>query len=235
VEASGFHADAVTRERRIFGRNVDPMIDRWRQQVRRVTWRAIQRRVTRLFRYRAEERTYRISPEEAIDLPASTDFARDRWADLELFKPSEPRHTREACLQDWRERLNRGEHVYTRVEDGRLAAYGWVVERQKVMQASWVRQSVDLPDDSAVIYDFYTLPEYRHRDFYQRLLMHAMQDTARIPGTRAIYLSIRADDQVPRWWVERIGMGYCESCFYDRVLWRERKWRQTSISAPLNA
>lgn len=194
-------------------------------QLRRLRWRNIRRRIERLFHYSAEERIYRMAPEDAMELPACPRFAHDRWEDLELFIPSEPRHSRKACLQDWRERLNRGEHVYTLIEDGRLVTYGWVVERQKVAHLGWTHQTIEMPDDTAVLYDFYTLPEYRNRDYYQLLLMHAMQGAAQIPGTRWVYLGVRGDDKAPRWWVERIGSEYCESYFYRRVLWRERKWR----------
>ena len=99
------------------------------------------------------------------------------------------------------------------------------------MRLDWVKQAVDLPDGSAVIYDFYTLPEYRHRDFYQRLLMHAMQDAARMPGTQWIALSILGNDTVPRWWVERFGMEFTGSYFYRRVLWLSKKWRRTDTGA----
>jgi CelD/BcsL family acetyltransferase involved in cellulose biosynthesis len=207
------------------------LFDRLHRLWRRVTWRAIRRRVSLALRYRAEERTYRLPVEDARELPSSPDFARDAWHHLERFVPSEPRLNREACLEDWRARRARGEHVYTRLEDGRLAAYGWVVERQKTIRLDWVKQCSDLPDESAVIYDFYTLPEYRHRDFYQRLLMHAMQDAARLPGTRWICLSILATDHVPRWWVERIGMELCGSYFYSRTLWLRRKWHLAPMGA----
>jgi len=198
-------------------------------QLRRLKWSNIQRRVGRIFRYSAEERIYRMAPADAVELPACPEFARDRWEDLELFIPSEPRHSRSACLKEWRERLDRGEHVYTRIEKGRLATYGWVVERQKTAHLGWTHQTLELPDGCAVLYDFYTIPEYRNRDFYQLLLMHAMQDAANIPGTHWIYLGVRADDKVPRWWVERIGSEYCESYFYKRVLWRESKWRAHTL------
>jgi len=207
------------------------LADRIGRLWQRLTWRAIRRRIALAFHVETEERTYRLAPADAAELPDSPDISRDRWEDLELFVPTEPRHEREAILEDWRQRRARGEHVYTKIEDGRLAAYGWVVERQKTMRLDWVKQAVDLPDGSAVIYDFYTLPEYRHRDFYQRLLMHAMQDAARMPGTQWIALSILGNDTVPRWWVERFGMEFTGSYFYRRVLWLSKKWRRTDTGA----
>jgi GNAT superfamily N-acetyltransferase len=224
---------AQTRTPRLFGNS--RRLDRAARLWRRLTWRAVKRRIALALHYQAEERTYRLSRDEAAELPASDDFARDRWEDLDLFAPTEPRHVREDVLEDWRQRRVRGEHVYTRIEDGRLAAYGWVVERQKTAPLTWVKQTVDLPDHAAVIYDFYTLPEYRHHDFYQRLLMHAMQDAARMPDIQWICLSILASDRVPRWWVERIGMQYCASHFYRRILWWTTKWQQTSTPMRSNS
>ena len=156
---------------------------------------------------------------------ASTDFGRDCWEHLERFVSPGPPISRDACLAEWRRRLAQGEHVFTRVEDGRLVSYGWLLERQKVSRLGWTHQTLTLPDRSAVIYDFYTLPEYRNRDFYQRLLMHVVHEAGRIPETRWVYVGARGDDTVPRWWVERLGFSYCDSYFRERVLWREKKWQ----------
>jgi GNAT superfamily N-acetyltransferase len=230
--------EAAAANGRLIARTVRPRVfgssklaDRMTRLWRRLTWRAIRRRIALAFAFEAEERTYRLTPADAAELPSSSDISRDRWDDLDKFIPTEPRHDREAILADWRQRRERGEHVYTCVEDGRLVAYGWVVEGQKTMRLDWVKQSVDLPDGTAVIYDFYTLPEYRHRDFYQRLLMHAMQDAARMRGIRLIALSILASDTVPRWWVERLGMECTGSYFYRRVLWHRKTWRLTPTPA----
>jgi hypothetical protein len=68
--------------------------------------------------------------------------------------------------------------------------------------------------------------------FLPAVAVHSVRHTAAsVPGIRWIYMTVRADDRVPRWWVERLGAHYCESYFYRRVLWREEKWRSAEATA----
>jgi hypothetical protein len=194
-------------------------------RLRRLTWKKIRRRARRIFYHFAEDRIYRVPVEEALEFEEVREFRFDSWDDLQTYVPG-PGESREALLTLWRDRLDAGEHVYTRTESGRLAIYGWMIERQSSCFLTDVHQRMEMPEAPAVTYDFFTAPEFRNRDFYPQLLMHSLRHTAaRVPGLRWIYMCVRADDTVPRWWVERLGAHYCESYFYRRVLWREEKWR----------
>ena len=196
-------------------------------KLRRLTWAKAWRRFQRLLHREAEERIYRISVEDARDFETVPEFRMDCWEDMEKYVV-QLGESRDAVLQDWRQRLARGEHIFTRVEDGKLATYGWVVERQRVCFLNDVDQSYEFPDGTAVIYDFFTVPEYRNREFYGQLLMHSVRSAAGIAGTRWIYMAARADDTVPLWWVERLATEYCGSLFYRRVLWSKTKWQKQS-------
>jgi CelD/BcsL family acetyltransferase involved in cellulose biosynthesis len=88
-------------------------------------------------------------------------FNRDALADLtaydpvELWQPPMP-----AFLRDAMARLERGEHVYTCVRDGRLAAFGWLAE------------------SSAVPYDCYTHPRYRRLGLHHAMVRQVMAEAA---------------------------------------------------------
>jgi len=194
-------------------------------RLKRLNWDKVRRRARRTIYHFAENRIYRVPVEEALEFEEVPEFRFDSWDDLQTYVPG-PGESREALLTLWRGRLDAGEHVYTRTENGCLATYGWMIERQSSCFLSEVRQRMEMPEAPAVLYDFFTAPEFRNRDFYPKLLMHSLRHTAAsVPGIRWIYMTARADDTVPRWWVERLGAQYCESYFYRRVLWREEKWR----------
>jgi hypothetical protein len=178
-----------------------------------------------LLRRQAEERIYRISVNEANEFEFAPGFHVDSQEDMEKYV-AQPGERRDAVLKDWAHRLLRGEHIFTRVEDGLLVTYGWLVERQQKCFLNDVDQHYSFPDGTAVIYDFFTLPEYRNREFYGQLMMHSVRWAAGIGGTIWIYMAARADDAVPRWYVERLGTEYCGSLFYRRVLWWKTKWQK---------
>jgi len=204
-------------------------------RLKRLNWEKVRRRARRTLYHFAEDRIYRLPVDEALEFEEVPEFHFDSWDDLKSYVPG-PGESREALLTLWRGRLDVGEHVYTRTENGCLATYGWMIERQSSCFLNDVRQRMEMPEAPAVLYDFFTAPEFRNRDFYPLLLMHSVRHTAvTVPGIRWIYMTVRADDAVPRWWVERLGAHYCESYFYRRVLWREEKWRGVEANSLTNA
>ena len=75
-------------------------------------------------------------------------MARDRFEDLACYAPAERwQPTTDAFLQSATERLENGEHCYTHVEDGVLAHYGWLVDRQERTFMAEVHQAWTLPPE----------------------------------------------------------------------------------------
>jgi hypothetical protein len=94
-------------------------------------------------------------------------FRRDALEDLtaydpvELWQPPMPAFLREAMT-----RLERGDHVYTCVRDGRLAAFGW------------------LADGATTLDSCYTHPRYRRQGLHDALVRQAMADRFTTPAGR---------------------------------------------------
>lgn len=192
-------------------------------RLQRLTLKKLVRRIRRLLFEQAEDRMYRMTPAEALQLPNPALTRKDSLEDLQLVSP--PDKSREAQIEEWQKRLRSGEHCYTITRNGALVSYGWMIERQVRCYLPQVSQYFDFPPNSAVLYDFYIDLEHRRSNFYQASLIEALHDAANTPGTEWIYCAVLADDAVPRWWVERLGFTYLCSHFYKRVLWRTRKWR----------
>ena len=173
-----------------------------------------------------EERLYYMPAEDALQLPAEGIMQLDQVGDLELGRSfaEEDFMSRDQARAMWQERIQQGMHVLTHVRDGRLVCYGWMIPRQAYTYVL-KRHRVDLPPDSAGVYNFFVDPEYRQGDYYPNALMEGLQAAARIPGTSRVYLSATTDLTIPLWWVERLGCVHEATYFYDRILWHTRIWK----------
>lgn len=162
---------------------------------------------------------------DALLMPDSDLMRKDHDADLRLFREATQGVSAKARLAEWEQRRSAGEHCYTHVQDDVLVSYGWMIERQAHSWLSNVQQGFEFPPNSAVVYDFYTDPDFRQSGYYQSGVAKAVHDAATVPGTEWIYVTVLAEDRVPRWWVERLGFTYVCSLYYKRTLWKTKKWQ----------
>jgi hypothetical protein len=196
-----------------------------RQRLGHLTLAKIRNRLRRLWGYSVEERIYRISAHDALLMPDTDLLRKDCVEDLKLYRSSAPGVSEDAMRESFLKRRSAGEHCYTRVEDGVLVSYGWMIERQKRSSLSEVQQEYEFPPNTAVIYDLYTDPRYRQSGFYQACFAKTLRDAATIPGTEWIYVTVLTSNRVPLWWVERLGFSLVCSIHYERKLWTSKKWQ----------
>jgi RimJ/RimL family protein N-acetyltransferase len=143
---------------------------------------------------------------------------QDCLEDLLCYKAAETwQPTLFEFLQTAMRRLEEGEHVYTRVEDGVLIHYGWLIERQEVAYFPEVDQKFRMPPQSAVLYDYFTHPAYRGRGLYQCSLHEMSCDAANIAGTEFIYISVVAGNAPSRHSIEKADFEY-QSSLYRKVV-----------------
>jgi RimJ/RimL family protein N-acetyltransferase len=174
------------------------------------------RRLKRAAWNAAELRLYRFPRGKPMTQSESLRMARDRLEDLTCYSPVERwQPTMSDFLQTATERLENGEHCYTYVEDGVLAHFGWLIDRQESSFLGEVNQQWTLPPGSAVLYGFYTHPRFRGRGMYSSSLGRMIRDAATIPGLGEIYISVLADNGPSRRVIEKIGFVY-ERSFYER-------------------
>jgi CelD/BcsL family acetyltransferase involved in cellulose biosynthesis/RimJ/RimL family protein N-acetyltransferase len=180
-----------------------------------------------------ELRIYRFPRGRPVTRPETVPIARDRFQDLACYEPVERwQPTTTAFLQSATERLDNGEHCYTRVENGVLAHYGWLVDRQQSSFMHEVHQTWTLPAGSAVAYDFYTDPRFRGRGMYFSSLGRIVRDVEAIPGFGQLYIGVRGDNAASRRVIEKIGFEYERSFFEQRRLGAVRRWSDVSGDNP---
>jgi RimJ/RimL family protein N-acetyltransferase len=152
-------------------------------------------------------------------------LARDRLEDLICYSPVERwEPTTAVFLQSAMRRIENGEHCYTHVEDGVLAHYGWLIDRQESTYMEEVSQSWKLPPGSAVLYGFYTHPRFRGRGLYAAALRRIIRDASAIPDLSHIYIGVQADNAPSRRVIEKVGFVYERSFYEQRRLGRLRRW-----------
>lgn len=176
-----------------------------------------------LFRHR-EMRIYRYAASQVLEYKEHNMILKDRIADLLSYRPAERWQSKSRFLSTSLKRLEKGLHVYTCSEKGRLLHYGWLIKRQERSLLREVNQEYHYPPNSACLYDFYTFPSARGRGIYTSSIRKMLSDAARIPGTEWIYSAVLADNYPSLHVIEKIGFCHVDSLFEDVRFGRARQW-----------
>jgi CelD/BcsL family acetyltransferase involved in cellulose biosynthesis len=134
---------------------------------------------------------------------------KDCLNDLLLFQPVECQ-TRQDFLSLCLTRLEAGQHVYTRVEQGCLVEVCWLVERQEKLVLGDLNQEYVFEPDSAMIHDYYLDSSIRDRGNSRALLQQIVNDALFIYGAKQVYITVLADDPL-RVAIESTGFTYRQS------------------------
>ncbi len=151
-----------------------------------------------------EIRIYRFSLSEINEISTPDDFHRDSLDDLLAYHPAAALPSRHEFMSDALRRIEEDQHVYTRVESGRLLHYGWLAERPTDGLVNSVFKDFPLPANSALILDLLTLPTARRRGWAERSLRIMLRDARAIPQTENVFIAIPTDSHACRL-VEKIG------------------------------
>ena len=163
-----------------------------------------------------EWRLYARANGTGIDAPKGPTMRQNEWSDLLKFRPIEPWQNKSQFLAEARERMDRGERVFTHADDKGLLHYGWFAPQQTSSLFSEVQQRYEYPPGTAVQYDFYTDPDARGQGFYRSNLVQMLRQAAADPNIKQIYISVRADNGASRHVIEGVGFEYQTSLFRQK-------------------
>jgi CelD/BcsL family acetyltransferase involved in cellulose biosynthesis/GNAT superfamily N-acetyltransferase len=237
VAASVKRGVATAAKRALGTLGVDPT--RARERVRRVSTLTpvevpakLARRVGRWTSTLDELRVYTFDVAGATLPPNPALMRRDSVADILAADPAqEESGTLHELLGASLRRLEHDEHVYTRVEDGRLAHRGWMVEDQERALLSEVQMEYAPGKGSVTLYDFFTHPDYRGRGLYRAALTQMLHD-AKAAGRTTAHITVLAENGASRHVIEKLGFRYVGS-FYRRVsLGRVARWCEPPALTP---
>ena len=184
-------------------------------------WRAACNRLW----YRREKRIY-VYPVHLISrLPNPRPLKRDCPDDLRYYERTVSwQSSPDAYRAEAAARLARGEHLYTLVEDNRLAHYAWLIPHQERGEDIAVGQVFFPPPASAALYDHYTHPLDRGRGLYFRALCQLMHDVPTLTKAKHIIIFVYADNAPSRHVIEKVGFSYAGSLVQERRLWSVRRY-----------
>jgi CelD/BcsL family acetyltransferase involved in cellulose biosynthesis/RimJ/RimL family protein N-acetyltransferase len=148
---------------------------------------------------------YELEPQKAPPLEGPPLMSRDRLADLLAFQPSGLWRTRQNFLAESLRRIEAGHHFYTRVENGRLLHFDWVIEDQKSNIFPGTGQEFQFPPGSAVLYGFYTDPAWRGHGLFHNALRQTLHDIAKVPRISHIFTAVPAGNELARHVFEKVG------------------------------
>jgi hypothetical protein len=134
-------------------------------------------------------RLYYLDLAHAPAPPAPTGFARDDLSALFAFRPVLPWTRLDQFLSAALDRFSEGEHLYTKVEGGRLIHCIWMAERSGSSEAGGNGPPIQYPHRCVVISDPFTHPSARGREHDKFALVQCLADAARMPGVRRAYVA----------------------------------------------
>lgn len=135
---------------------------------------------------------FAISREHAHPSGHDTVFRRNHWPDLEAFEQTERWLPRSGFLATARERLDKGEDVYTLVEGGRLICYGWLRRHCQQSRYTYVDQTVIFAPGTAVIYNGWVHPEARGRRLHRAAQLQRIADAFTDPDGCYVFSAVEA-------------------------------------------
>jgi GNAT superfamily N-acetyltransferase len=195
-----------------------------------VPWRQAIRRLRRLFYWHTEGFLYSFDLRNASRCPSDLPKPQiDNVSDLEKFAPPFWR-SRRKFLDAAMVRLQRGEHVYTFAEAGRLLHYGWVATPMTESRPTEIRQPIAFDAPVAVLYDFYTHPAARGRQLYQRCLAAILDDLSAAGGVQQAIAFAVSDNAATRRALAKVGFERSRTYHCRSVLGLTWSWT-TAVAA----
>ncbi|HEU4683057.1 MAG TPA: GNAT family N-acetyltransferase [Nitrospira sp.] len=182
-------------------------------------WRAARNRLW----YRREKRIYAYEADRIGRLPAPRLLRRDQVDDLRFYERTVSwQSPPDTYRQEARARLNKGEHLYTLVEQERLVHYAWLQPNHVRGEDVAVGQVFFPPPGSAALYDHYTHPEARGRGLYAQAICQLLHDALALGKAKQAYIYVYADNGPSRHVIEKLGFRYVGSLIQERRLFAVR-------------
>lgn len=167
---------------------------------------------------RSQTRVYALDAASAGPLQGSDICRRDHLPDLFGAAPGSQAERLRLALR----RLEEGQHVYTRVEGGRLVHCAWLAERAaKIVLGS--EQHLDLPQNAALLDEDSTLAG-AESSLREGSLRQRAADALRVPGTDWVFLVAPAQDTTLHRLAESVGFTRHASFFTETRRGKTRRW-----------
>jgi CelD/BcsL family acetyltransferase involved in cellulose biosynthesis/RimJ/RimL family protein N-acetyltransferase len=149
---------------------------------------------------------------ELRDIKSDESILRDSIQDLLRYEPeARTAQSKTHFVSEALSRIEGESHIYTHAHNGTLVHYGWLNPIQKKAFITEVGCEYEYPPNTAVMWDFYTVPSQRGKGLYSRSLRRILSDAAATAGTEFVYIAVLAENWPSRRVIEKVGFRYHES------------------------
>ena len=119
---------------------------------------------------------YREKVDETIQNDTLPTLNRQRYADLLLYQYIDGILPHKELAYNAMKKFERGDRLYTMVSNEKLITFVWVAYSGKKHWRSTLKEKINLTENSAFIYDFYTSDKARENDIFQSCIQGIMKD-----------------------------------------------------------
>ncbi|MDX2031913.1 MAG: GNAT family N-acetyltransferase [Blastocatellia bacterium] len=181
------------------------------------------RMVKRRLWHQEELQMYATETASLRDLPDSQPMAKNQVADLLLYEPRFPwQPTVNQFLRQALEKIENGQHVYTRVENDRLVEYGWLSEPQSRKPVAG-EESLPAPaPDAVVLSDLFS--ESNGPTLPTASLSQLLRDAAQVSGATQVQIEVSTRNSCLRNALEKAGFQYQYSVFAKCAFGKTTRW-----------
>jgi CelD/BcsL family acetyltransferase involved in cellulose biosynthesis len=120
-------------------------------------------------------------------------FQRDQIEHLLMYAAPAGGVSRKQFLSDSLDRLEQGQHLYSRIRDRRLLFAGWLMERPSEVFVSRALPGVKLPADHALVMGLCPFDPQPREDLGSACLAAMLADLGAVKGIAAAMMAVRPD------------------------------------------
>jgi CelD/BcsL family acetyltransferase involved in cellulose biosynthesis len=203
--------------------------DRWRRAVESAGPGGAPTRTLRALKARLwadhEVRLYEFDERSVADLPLGAVMRVDCFADLVSYRQGLTGfEARRDFLRRALSRLERGGHVYTRLEGDDLVSSAWVSTSPGAPDGAELASA--LPSGAALVHDATAIPALCRPDEWVSVLPQLVRDAAALPGVTRVLVAVPADRHDLAEAVRRLGATHVGSV-YDGIRVGRKRRRST--------
>ncbi len=186
----------------------------------------------RKLRYTDEFCVYACDLQTFCGVPDAQPMKRDHLPDLLAYQPAQAWQLPvNQFMKQALDKLEAGQHMYTRCEDGKLLQYGWLMEPQEKKSSTEELPGLILPPDAALLTNFYTASQ--GQSLPRASLAQMLRDAARAPGAKQAYICVAAHNERLRAVVAELGFSYQHSVFKKNVFGSVTSWSTAPVPTPV--
>lgn len=181
-------------------------------KIRKININYIIEKIKKIPNKKVEMRIYRLHKEE-ICFNDKGIMSINSIKDILMFEPEEIWQEKQSFSNSSLTRLENNNSFYSFSENNKLLHYGWLAKKQKKSIITEVNKPYTYPDNSAVLFDFYTSKSARGRGLYQSNIKQILGEITKDKDIDYIYILVESDNIASRHVIEKLGFTYIESLY----------------------